>query len=163
MNCACPNNSPTTGYRYGCRCERCKHGMRKDAYERRRGDPEARIQTQREWFAKNPARRILYAAKSRAKAKGLAFTLRVENLLPLPEKCPVLGTPLYQGTRHDCNNAHSIDRLDNAKGYTPDNIRVVSRRANDLKGDARLDESIVVAYYHAEQADYLTPLMESRP
>jgi hypothetical protein len=40
-----------------------------------------------------------------------------------------------------------VDRLDNDKGYTPDNIRVISMRANDIKSNATLDElEAVVAY-----------------
>jgi len=34
----------------------------------------------------------------------------------------------------------SVDRFDNTKGYTRDNIRVISLRANLLKKDATVDE-----------------------
>lgn len=41
----------------------------------------------------------------------------------------------------------SIDRFDNSRGYTPDNIRVISLRANIIKSDATADEVEAVLNY----------------
>lgn len=47
----------------------------------------------------------------------------------------------YENNRRGCvNNAPSIDRFDNNKGYEKGNVAVISWRANNLKRDATLDE-----------------------
>ncbi len=78
----------------------------------------------------NPIPRMYYAAKVRAKAKGLEFTLKMSDI-KIPELCPVFGTPLTEP---------SLDRTDSKRGYTPDNIVVMSMRANKLKNDGTLEE-----------------------
>lgn len=88
-------------------------------------------------------------SRNRAKALGLEFTIKQSDIV-IPETCPVLGVVLTfnHGRRgFFCNESPSVDRFDNAKGYTPDNIRVISWRANMLKRDGTLDEfRKIVAY-----------------
>jgi len=64
-----------------------------------------------------------------------------------PEFCPILGIKLEPGTgvQKDCNP--SLDRIDNTKGYTKDNICVISLKANRLKNSASLDEIIKIKNY----------------
>ena len=80
-------------------------------------------------------------AKYRAKRKGWEFTLQQEDII-IPETCPLLGIPLicHRGQGGQQGNSPSIDRKDSKKGYTPDNIWVISNRANTLKNDASLQE-----------------------
>ncbi len=49
----------------------------------------------------------------------------------------------------------TIDRIDNTRGYTKDNVLVVSHRANSIKSDATLDEleAIVSFYRHYQQKE----------
>ena len=54
--------------------------------------------------------------------------------------CPVLGIPLELGTRHFHDNAPSIDRIDNEKGYIPGNVWIISHKANRMKKDKPIDE-----------------------
>jgi hypothetical protein len=77
--------------------------------------------------------------RARAKAAGIEHTLTREDII-IPEFCPVLGIKLHTEDRKAKFAAPSIDRIDNSKGYTPDNIVVVSVRANILKRDATLTE-----------------------
>ena len=49
----------------------------------------------------------------------------------------MMGKGIKGGPTH---NSPSVDRIDPKKGYTPDNIRVISWRANSLKSDASLKE-----------------------
>lgn len=88
--------------------------------------------------------RLIAEARRRAKAKGLAITITPADVV-IPEVCPVLGIRIaFDGDRM---NWPSIDRWDNTKGYVPENARVISFRANLLKGDATLAEIEAVARY----------------
>ncbi len=93
-----------------------------------------------EWAKANPERKLYTGAKTGAKKRGLEFTIGLDDLLPFPKKCPVLGIKLRQGIKVNDPNSWSIDRIDNTKGYTPDNVAVISRRANMLKSDATTTE-----------------------
>lgn len=41
-----------------------------------------------------------------------------------------------------------LDRIDNTKGYTKDNVVVVSKRANTIKNDATVQELCKVAEFY---------------
>ena len=98
--------------------------------------------------------RLYYSAKSRAKAKGLDFTISIEDIV-VPEKCPVLGIRFKSGAGNGTQSvakletSPTLDRVDNSKGYTPDNICVISLRANNLKRDASLYELECLVYHMA--------------
>lgn len=105
----------------------------------------------------NPVRYMLRNTKNRAKEIGVEFALLPEHIV-IPEFCPVLGIKLEvgngKGKSWKLHNSPSIDRFDNTKGYTSDNIRVISWRANLLKRDATLEElECVVAYMKGRLAD----------
>lgn len=90
-----------------------------------------------DWRYKRPERYLLQKAKGSAKKTGKEFNL-VEEDIVIPELCPVLGFPLtleINKSYKDRYNSPSIDRFDNTKGYTKDNINVISWRANSLKAD----------------------------
>lgn len=91
--------------------------------------------------------RMLRSARLRAKEKGIPFSISKKDI-QCPEFCPVLGLKLeIGGGKEQVDNSPSIDRFDNSKGYTPENVRVISYRANRLKSDATLQElKAVVAY-----------------
>lgn len=92
-------------------------------------------------------KRTLMLARRRAKARGLDATIRSSDLV-WPTHCPVLGIELDYTSRDARNPAlPSLDRLDNAKGYVPGNVFVISMRANCLKNNANADELDAVARY----------------
>ena len=91
------------------------------------------------WHRGNPERSYCLAAKRRAKAQNVPFNLTPEDIV-FPDLCPVLGIPLLFNAGGRTNNTPSIDRIVPNKGYTKDNIRVISWRANRLKTDASLEE-----------------------
>lgn len=101
----------------------------------------------------NPEQYLLYEAKGRAKKKGLEFSLTKEDI-KIPKFCPVLGMPLFpnKGTFGGAYNSPSVDCFDNSKGYTKDNIRIISLRANRLKNDATIKELENVLKYMKEYA-----------
>jgi hypothetical protein len=93
------------------------------------------------------AKAILSGCKHRAKAKSLDFNLEISDILPFPTICPVLGIEILLGQDKNSPNSPSIDRIDNTKGYTKDNIKVISLRANSLKGGATLEELDKILQY----------------
>lgn len=78
-------------------------------------------------------------ARSRAKRAGIPFELDWREMT-LPSECPLLGIPLIWSNRRMHPNNPSLDRLDPKKGYTKDNVWIVSWRANALKHNATLAE-----------------------
>jgi hypothetical protein len=89
------------------------------------------------WREANPERQLLIAARSRAKARGLAFDLELSDVV-IPDVCPVLGTPMV---------SPSLDRKNNDLGYIKGNVVVMSRRANCLKNDATVEEMRLILAY----------------
>ena len=85
-------------------------------------------------------KRIYNRAKTRAKEKGWEFTLELEDIV-IPERCPVFDREFVYG---DKDWACSIDRIDATRGYTPDNIALISNRANMLKNNATTEELLKV-------------------
>jgi len=94
----------------------------------------------------DPVRHMLYDAKKRAKRKGITFDLEWDDLT-IPENCPVLGIPLFIGDGGRSANSPSLDRFDNNLGYTKDNVRIISLRANALKNDATVEEMRLILAY----------------
>ena len=91
------------------------------------------------------------AAKQRAKRSKIPFAIKITDI-HIPETCPILGFPLDTrigvcDSRKPRSNAPSLDRLDSSKGYTPDNVAVMSYRANVLKRDGTAEEHLKVAEF----------------
>ena len=83
---------------------------------------------------------LLRVAKSRAKKRGIEFSISVEDIV-VPYVCPVLGIDLICGfgtsDRPGGNwNSPSLDRIDNTKGYVKGNVQVISHLANSMKSVA---------------------------
>jgi len=88
----------------------------------------------REYFRTHPNKRLLACAKASAKRRGIEFTLTLADII-IPEKCPLLNITLTNDSGHVLSNP-SIDRIDNTKGYTKDNVWIISRKANTMKSNA---------------------------
>ena len=76
--------------------------------------------------------------KNRRKSWRAEFTVAFDELV-WPEHCPVLGLKLDYSNR-DWECGFSLDRLNLTKGYVPDNVRVISQKANILKSDGTAEE-----------------------
>jgi hypothetical protein len=98
------------------------------------------------------ARLQLYRSRKRAQELNLEFDLTTDWLLAnLPSKCPVLGIPIIVGVdRTDIPHAPSVDRVDNSKGYTEANCRIISYRANTLKNSASRRELRAILDYMSQ-------------
>ena len=76
--------------------------------------------------ANAPEWKMHQRAKQRAQNNGREFSITPEDIT-IPAKCPVLGIPLKvtKGKSGAFPNSPSLDRVDNSKGYTRENIRVI--------------------------------------
>ena len=81
--------------------------------------------------------KLFWAATRRAKDKGIEFTICKEDIV-VPTHCPYLGIPLARHrTRGESRrDIATLDRIDPQKGYTKDNIEVMSWLANTMKNNA---------------------------
>src|ERR1700722_15677552 len=111
------NKTRTDGYSDDCKLCRFKHNKQyaqsengKNVIKRIRGNCKENL--------------LLCYARRRAKDKKMEFSITIDDIV-IPEKCPVLGIPLFRIANKHCPNSPSLDRIDNLKGYTKDNICVI--------------------------------------
>lgn len=107
----------------------------------RKKNPERYRECRARWIA-DPRKTMLYASKYRARKRGLEWDLRLDDIkMPTDGRCPVFGTALVVVRGRKVGpNSPSLDRIDSSRGYVPDNIRVISYRANTLKSNATPEE-----------------------
>jgi hypothetical protein len=98
-------------------------------------------------FEKDPRRILFEAARCRARRDSLEFDITIDDI-KIPETCPIFGIKL---SRLCQISAPSLDRIDNLKGYTRDNIAVISRRANAMKRDGTAEEHQLIADWIKQQ------------
>ena len=82
---------------------------------------------------------MLREAKRRAKIKSLEFDINPEDI-PWTDECPILRLPLERNKGNVQNNSPTLDRVDSKFGYVKGNVRIISWRANLLKGNLSLEE-----------------------
>ena len=94
----------------------------------------------------DPRSKMLQRAKGRAKLKDLEFDLTVKDII-IPKHCPILGIELVckSGTSGGQKNSPALDRKDSKRGYTKDNVQVISHLANMMKSHATREELITFA------------------
>ena len=89
--------------------------------------------------------------KNSAKKRNIPFELSISDIdeIGIPITCPVLGIPLYFHRHQVQDDSISFDRIDSSKGYSLDNVIIISYRANKLKSNATLDEmKRIVEFYN---------------
>jgi hypothetical protein len=117
-----------TGHTQSCGC-RQKDIMRK--IRTKHGLTNGRI-----W---SPVYYLWSSAKYRAKIKGLEFSIEPSDI-SVPDVCPLLDIPISRRKKSLGDNSPTLDRVDGTKGYTKDNIWVISYKANRSKNNLSLDE-----------------------
>lgn len=130
------------------RCRECDAASFQAKYQ----DPawrEAHGNRAKRWRARlkdaDPARLWAYDAlanaKMRAKRSGVPCSITMLDVVGVVvDTCPLLGLPLVYATGKIHDNSPTLDRKLCAKGYTKDNIAVISHRANRLKSDSTVEE-----------------------
>ena len=94
-------------------------------------------------------KQIFLAKQINTLAADIPFYLTVESLT-WPEFCPVLGIKLdyfRKGRGKQTDYSPSFDRIDPNQGYTPENTRIISNRANRIKNDGTAEEHRKIAAY----------------
>lgn len=93
-------------------------------------------------------KRLLYAAKHRAKVKKVPFNLTKDDF-HIPSHCPILGIRLSRNKGGTGSHAASptLDRMIPRKGYVPGNVIVISHKANSIKNYGNPDELDRVASF----------------
>ena len=132
---------------YWCKCSECNKekliissifrgrkpvvscGCRKAAgYTHPRANPTKKNET-----------RLLNYARRNARRRGEECTLELKDIV-IPEYCPALGIKLEPGSHSHQDCSPSVDRIDSTKGYSKDNVWIISARANRIKNNATIDE-----------------------
>lgn len=117
----------------------------KQYQQQRRKDPEYRLKM------------LFNSAKQRATKKNRQFNLTIDDLKfiwPVDNKCPVFGFELEWNEAGFRDTSPSIDRKDSTKGYTLDNVQIISWKANRIKADSSLEDLRTVLNF-MEQGEYL--------
>lgn len=96
----------------------------------------------------NPLRARLSSLKSRCNRLGILFEITEDDFI-IPTICPVLGIPL---DNRDRDHQWSVDKVIPSKGYTKENTRIISMRANRLKNDTSLEELRKIIRYIEESS-----------
>lgn len=87
------------------------------------------------------AKDALANAKQRARKGNFIFSLSMSDLIErVVPTCPLLGLPLVYSGDDLRSNAATLDKKYPDRGYTPDNIGIISHRANRLKSDSSIEE-----------------------
>jgi len=93
---------------------------------------------------------LINASKQRSKIKNREHDISVQDIkdmYPIDGRCPIFGMILEFNEAGFRDNSPSIDRIDSSKGYTRDNIQIISWKANRIKGSASLEDlEALVAY-----------------
>ncbi len=101
-----------------------------------------------------PAIALHSRARQRAARRGLPFNLNVSDVV-VPPICPALGVPIIIGETRSPYSP-SLDRIRPALGYVRGNTRVISDKANRLKGALDVEGLIkrAVASVDQRREDY---------
>ena len=105
---------------------------------------------QKYWNRMPDARYMWMLARSRARRRGIPFSITVEDVESVDTNvCPYLGIEIKRyfqgpGCGHHKPDKKTLDRFETELGYIPGNIVVCSWRANRILSDASTDEIILL-------------------
>lgn len=93
----------------------------------------------------NKLKYLVTNAKSRAIKEGMEFNLD-HTKIEIPTHCKYLGIELTYTHKQGRKRSNiSLDRIDSTRGYTMDNIQLISDKANVMKNDASIPELVTFA------------------
>jgi len=95
------------------------------------------------WAIKNPEKKILIAARHRAKKEKIPFNITIEDIV-IPKICPYLGIPILKNRKKITDNSPSLDRIVSKSGYIKGNVEIISNRANTGKSNLSAKEHLQI-------------------
>jgi hypothetical protein len=95
-------------------------------------------------YRDNYIRLLVQRARERARNNNYICDLDEDDII-LPEKCPLLNVPFVLGDPKNKWYTYSLDKIDPQKGYTKDNIQIITYLANTMKNKASKEELITFA------------------
>jgi hypothetical protein len=117
-----------------------------------RRDRERDTKSQREWRKKNPFKFKCSAKRQDCAKRGILFSLTPEYLEVIwTGRCPVLEVDMDILSQKDNLYAPQLDRVDPKGGYVEGNVVWLSRRANNIKGNATVEELEAVVKWMKEK------------
>lgn len=146
---ACIRCNGTLRYTRNWQCVGCRAESKRSGPPKKRGrprkNPDAVVVYERRWpkYPKPKDSFDLWVLRSKRKNKERRM-LRYEDFLAIRvTHCPLLNIELsyeqYDG-KDTPDNYATLDRIDSSLGYTPNNIQILSKRANTLKNDSTIEE-----------------------
>lgn len=160
-SCPCGETDPSRfTQRRKFQCLSCRKDTCSTSYINRMSDPEKKAkyaEYQREFQRKNVFKYRYRAALKRATERGMDFDLDEDFLRALYEKqdgkCHYTEIPF---DNNSSNYSWSIDRVDNARGYTRDNVVLAATVVNYMKNDLSLGELHALAVILAQRLPQLS-------
>lgn len=101
------------------------------------------------FVTKERLEQLLLRKETHAQYNDVPFYLTIYNVC-WPEYCPVFGIKLdyfRKGSGKQNDFSPSFDRIDPDQGYTPENTRVISNRANRIKNNGTAEQHRLIADY----------------
>lgn len=146
----CGEILPLRQFDGGCGEKKSSRSYCKDCHRKQRNEINDRR------FAEDPmlfrCKRMLSRAKTRAKKRGMDFNLTLEDIVELSNQklCPICKKPLVwklaAKDQWEVNDfSPSLDRIDSHRGYTKDNVWIISYRMNAIKNDATPQELAMIS------------------
>lgn len=120
----------------------------RDYYSKNKESIQAKRKETRNTTLRGRCSALKANAASRSKTKGWPFDLTIDFLVDLWNEqegyCALTGRELLIGStnRRWSEDLVSIDRIDNNKGYTKDNVWLVAQPVNYAKGVQTLEEFV---------------------
>lgn len=135
------NNSSTKIKHFCCECNKKLSNKEKTQIRRLKleGFHEKEKAQRRASYKRNHIHNMVVNARERALLYGYDFDIQDSDIV-IPEKCPLLNVPFVLGEKGNYEYTPTIDRIDNNKGYTKDNIWIITKKANAMKNSASFDE-----------------------
>ena len=145
------NKAAKDGLQFKCRsCDQEYQKARRVLNKDHRLQYAKAYQTNRRKDFEYRLKMLLNASKQRAALKQREHSITLEDikeLYPVDGNCPVFGFALEFNNAGFRETSPSIDRIDSSKGYTRDNVQIISWKANRLKSYATVEDlEILVAY-----------------
>lgn len=129
-------------------CTACSNRMTKQRFKQNHPHHERDRNRKRRTTVEGYKYQWLAKIKCKCKKLDLPFDLTIDDL-DIPEYCPVLGIKINFNHGHSgyFDDSPSVDRIIPELGYTKDNIKIISNRANLLKNNATIEELKLIINY----------------